>query len=537
MKPLIPLLMLLSALPAWGKSQLTWADKNVHYARNSDMPALRADTTITAWRGERITALALLKPDSDGMAKAVLAGRFNGEAQFVNYVLTDDFRACGKHPDDLTPWEVPDRIGGHLTQVKAGELQPIWVNVEVPRNAKTGITKRTLVVDGERITLNVNVIDREIPVPEKWNFYLNLWQQPYAVARFYNVEPWSVEHFRLLQPYAQMLARAGQRTISTILFHEPWGEQSNDTFLPMVQTIKRKDGTWAYDYSIFDQWVEFMTEYGVGPDIECFTMIPWEMKFRYYDEAQKDFVDLQTTTDSAEYKELWGNSLSDFWKHLEEKKWQNRAVIAMDERSMGDMLNAISVIEESAPGLRISLAGNYHPEFADKIYSLSITQGDMFPPGEVTRRRHNGQVSSLYTCCTSPEPNLFSNNQSADAAWLPIHCYAVGSDGYLHWSWMNWTDKPMADTRFKLFAPGDTYFVYPEGEWSVRFERLLEGIQITEKLRQLREESSSEALREIDDALSFIAQGRVRKNASTAQQVNYMNQIIARYEQTSKQSK
>lgn len=530
MKRLIPLLLLTLAFGASAKSQLTWADKDVHYARTDAMPAQVSDTTITAWRGERITALALFKTDKEGDVKAMLPGRFDGQAQFVNYVLTDDFRACGKHPEELTPWEVPDRIGGNIARVKADELQPVWVSVEVPRNVRPGKYKRTLNVDGEKITLNINVIDRELPLPAQWRFYLNLWQQPYAVARYYNVKPWSPEHYHYLEPYARMLARAGQRTISTILFHEPWGEQSNDTFLPMVQTIKRKDGSWAYDYSIFDEWVQFMTDMGVGPDIECFTMIPWEMKFRYFDEATKQYVDLQTTTDSEEYRELWGNFLRNFYAHLQQKHWEKRAVIAMDERSMPDMLNAISIIEEAAPDLRISLAGNYHPEIADKIYSLTITQGDMFPPGEQARRRAAGQVSSLYTCCSSPEPNLFSNSKSADAAWLPIHCYATGADGYLHWSWMNWTDEPMTDTRFKLFAPGDTYFIYPEEQWSVRYERLLEGIQTTEKLRQLRAEASPEALCEIDDALAVIAQGRVRRNASTASQVKYLNQIIGKYE-------
>ncbi|MDE6261799.1 MAG: DUF4091 domain-containing protein, partial [Muribaculaceae bacterium] len=206
----------------------------------------------------------------------------------------------------------------------------------------------------------------------------------------------------------------------------------------------------------------------------------------------------------------------------------------MDERSMADMKNAIEIIDEAAPGMKISLAGNYHPEIADRLYALTITQGDQFPPGEVARRRARGQISSLYTCCSSPEPNIFSNSAPADAAWLPLHCTITGHDGYLHWSWSNWTDDPLHDSRFKLFAPGDTYFIYPDAKSSVRFERLIEGIQLSEKVRLLRLEfiadNNAEALAELNDALMIASHTRPRPNASTGRQIDSINAIIARYE-------
>ncbi|MDE6145842.1 MAG: DUF4091 domain-containing protein, partial [Muribaculaceae bacterium] len=232
---------------------------------------------------------------------------------------------------------------------------------------------------------------------------------------------------------------------------------------------------------------------------------------------------------------LWSNFLSAFNKHLHEKGWQERAVIAMDERSMTDMVNAISIVDSAAPGMKISLAGNYHPEIADRIYSLTITQGDQFPPGVVDARKAKGQYSSLYTCCSSPEPNLFSNSAPADAAWLPVHSVVSGHDGYLHWSWMNWTNQPMVDSRFKLFAPGDTYFVYPDGKSSVRFERLIEGIELSEKVRALRNEfiaeGNSKALAELDNVLTVFMHARPRYNAPTGKQIQYLNDFIRKYEE------
>ena len=133
------------------------------------------------------------------------------------------------------------------------------------------------------LALNINVDSRQLPEPKDYTFYMDMWQQPYAISRYNNVKPWSKEHFKLLEPYADMLARMGQKTVSVILFYEPWGEQSNDKFEPMVETVKKKDGSWAYDYSVMDEYIEFMGRHGVDANISCFTMIPWDMNFRYFE--------------------------------------------------------------------------------------------------------------------------------------------------------------------------------------------------------------------------------------------------------------
>lgn len=515
-------------------AELAWGSKDIHYYPTYKLNGEPVDTIVNVWRGERLGALALYVPETDGIVSAKLTGPISGTVHFLDYVTTDQFRSCGKHPDDLKPYEVPDILSDSSTMVKKAETRPLWVSVEIPRDITPGLYVDSLIVDGNSIPLQIKISSHTLPASSDWSFYLNLWQQPYAISRYYGVEPWSDEHFELLKPYAQMLARAGQRTISAILFFEPWGEQSNDLFQPMVQTYKNADGTWEYDYTIFDKWVQFMTENGVGPDIECYSMIPWEMNFRYFDRQKNDYDFIKTTTDSPEYRELWSNFLSAFSSHVADKGWADRTVIAMDERSMADMKKAIEIVDSAAPGMKISLAGNYHPEIADRLYSISITQGDQFPPGVVASRRQKGQISSVYTCCSSPEPNLFSNSEPADAAWLPVHSVVTGHDGYLHWSWSNWTDDPLHDSRFKLFAPGDTYFIYPEAKSSIRFERLIEGIELSEKIRSLRSEfiakGDAAALAELDDALMMFTHTRPRRAASTAKQISAINALIAKYE-------
>ena len=266
--------------------QLSWASKDVHYRRR-EVPALKlkTDTVVYAWRGERASMQAVLfsrgvVDDSlsvslsawrraDGSGDAVPAAQ--GRARFVNYVMSDDYQGCGYHPDGLPAYLVPDVIDLDLPRrVLPREVRPVWVTLEVPRDAEPGEYVADLDVTGRqsgerlgRLALRIRVVDRTLPEPGRQQFSIDFWQQPYATARYYGLEKWSPAHLDALRPYLELLARAGQRVVSAILFYEPWGEQSNDKFDAMVRTTKRADGTWAYDYSVFDRWVELCAECGI----------------------------------------------------------------------------------------------------------------------------------------------------------------------------------------------------------------------------------------------------------------------------------
>lgn len=467
-----------------------WTSSDViHPSAHFDESSVSQSDTIRAWRGEKVSAEALLfsRTGSSGELTLSLPG---GRARFMDYVLTDDQRSCGAHNFSLTPWPVADIISlDWQRQLKPGEVQPVWVSIRVPADAEPGEHTFTLAVtdaEGDTVAslpLTLMVDERVLPEPKDWKFHLDLWQQPYSVSRYYGLERWSPEHFNALRPYMEALAGAGQKVVTTILFYEPWGDQSHDKFDPMVQTTRRADGSWSFDYDIFDRYVDFMDSCGISEQINCYSMVPWDMSFRYFDEASQEFRTLDTPTGTEAYDDLWGDFLRDFSSHLRAKGWLDKTCIAMDERGLKAMTDAWELVQRTAPELKMSLAGNYHAELADKLQDYCIAFGQHFPPEELRNRRANGQISTVYTCCTEAEPNILSNNNPGDAAWLMLYAAAEGFDGYLHWSWINWPDNPMEDSRFRLFSAGDTYFFYPGPRSSARFEKMIEGIQMAEKLR------------------------------------------------------
>lgn len=485
---------------------LTWTDIDSLKSRYDlpTQPVIAADT-LCAWRGETLSARALLYSPV-AVDDSLTLSMPGADPRWVRYVLTDDQRSCGGHNFALQPWSAGDIIDlpGALP-LPAREVRPVWITIPVAADAIPGFHDYRLSVcrpDGSvlaSLPLTVEVIDRELPQPSQWKFHTDFWQQPYAVSRYYGLERWSQEHFEALAPYLRQLARAGQKPISTVLFYEPWGDQSHDKFDPMVQTASSADGSWVFTYDIFDRYVELADSCGLGPQISCYSMIPWDMNFRYIDLPSGEYRYLQTTTGSPEYRELWGAFLTDFAAHLHEKGWFERTYIAMDERPLNAMLDAWNLVQEAAPGMKMALAGNYHPELIDKLHDYSITVRQQFPAEALAARRAAGLNSTLYTCCTESAPNLLSNNHPVDGARLPLHCLALGTDGYLHWSWINWPDNPLQDSRFRLFSAGDTYLFYPGPRSSLRFERYIDGVQQVEKIRLLRESGAD--MSEIDEVL------------------------------------
>ena len=502
--------------------QASWVQNDCLIAATDEMTTLAnrliASQSVIAWRGERLGLEAVVQTDATSeplalrlKAKGKTASQWEAKADFLGWVLTDSFNTCGNHPDDLEPYLVPDIIGGE--QPKECKLRPVWCTIEVPYNCKAGRYEWQLEVVGSeskrtlaRLPLRVEVVGRTLPRPQEQQFHLDYWQQPYSVSRFYNVPRWSQQHYDLLRPYLQMLARAGQKVVTTVLFYEPWGAQSNDKFDAMVRTTREKDGTWSYDYTVFDHYVELCDSCGINKQINCFSMVPWDMTFRYFDAFSQQYIDLKAKTDSPAYQELWTEFLKAFAQHLKEKGWFEKTCIAMDERGEKPMRDAWNLVQKAVPGMKMAMAGHHTAELAENLYDFCIGYLDRFTEKELRRRHERGMVSTTYICCSTKRPNTFTNSHPVEAVYIPLNAIANGFDGYLHWSWMNWTDDPLHDSRFKFFAPGDTYVIYPGPCSSPKWERFIEGIQLAEKVRlvrqQLERSNNSAALEQLNAAIA-----------------------------------
>ena len=496
------------------KLQGSYGSIDIRYPRNIPPNIEKSNQwNGIGWKGERVSAQIVIwaneemgdisfSIDALKNAKGSMIDPSQIRARFIRYVLTDEFAGgCGsRKKEDFAVSLVADAID-ELKTFKMNEktTRPIWVSIDIPQDAEEGTYKGKIEVISEKgdhldFYIALNVQNHRLPLPKDWTYHLDLWQNPYSVARYHNVELWSKAHFHYLKPLLEMLANAGQKCITTSIINKPWNGQTEDPFESMIKWIKKADGSWQYDYTIFDKWVSFAHKCGITEQINCYSMVPWRMSFVYFDQAKDKMDTITAAPGNKEYTAFWTPFLQDFTNHLKTKNWISKTTIAMDERPMKVMQEVIKLIKNVSPELKISLAGGYHEEIADDIYDLCVALRYKIPEEVLKDRETKGKPTTYYTCCAEHYPNNFSFSPPAEGVWQAWHAAAEKYDGYLRWAYNSWVKEPLLDSRFRTWPAGDTYFVYPEARTSIRFERLREGIQDYEKIRILKQK-----LREVDN--------------------------------------
>ena len=546
-----------------------WGSIDVRYSRSEVPNSSMKSPILRAWRGERVAAQAVLTTQNElGEVSCTVSDLKSGKniipasavkKYFVREVMAEPFY---NKKDSMM---VSDRLEpAGTTKLEAGTTQPIWLDIHVPADAKAGVYKGTVTVEtrpspnlslvgrgedtngksnyaspykGEdgrgsiSIPIQLQVADRVLPEPSEWSFHLDLWQNPYAVARYYDVPLWSQQHFDKMRPTMEMLAAAGQKVITCSIISRPWNGQTFDPFESMIAKMKQIDGTWRYDYTVFDRWVEFMMSCGITEQIDCYTLVPWHYRFDYYDCATNSVKELACRPGEAKYHDFIVPFLKDFSRHLRQKGWFERTYIAMDERPTDQMEAAWQTIQDADPEFKIEGAANYNvdSEAADRVDDISVIfQYNLLNKEALARRTAKGQKITFYTCCGPERPNTFTFSPPAESAYLGLHAAACGYDGYLRWAYNSWPKDPNGDSRYGNFPAGDCFLVYPDGS-SIRMERLVEGIQAYEKIRLLRPTLSLKEAKQLDEMLRYFAPNTYEADKDPVALLRQMNDLLWKF--------
>lgn len=468
-------------------------------------------TKVAGWKGEKVSAQILLWTTEDIQQVEYEIKDFQGDAhtlpasiaqaRFVRYVMTDEFAdGCGhRKPEDYAASLAADMLDNlECFNLEAKTVRPLWLTIDIPSDATAGNYHGVVSIHAKNqpsqdFEVELVVVDQVLPEPSEWAYHLDLWQHPSAVARVHNLELWSDAHFEKMRPIMTMLADAGQKVITATLNKDPWNNQCYDAYADMIIWTKNKDQTWEFDYTVFDRWVEFMMDLGINKMINCYSLLTWNNQMHYNDMEKGELVTVELKAQSKEYEELWSVFLQDFTRHLDEKGWLEITNIAMDERGPEDMKAALSVLDRFAPELGVSLADN-HKSYQQYpwIKDICVGAGVTVSKEEIAARRAKGLITTYYVCCADVFPNTFTFSAPAEAVYAAWHATALDLDGFLRWSYNSWTENPLTDSRFRTWPAGDTYIVYPDARSSIRFERLIEGIQDVEKIRVLRKRYTDE---------------------------------------------
>ena len=466
---------------------------------------------ITAWKGERVNMQVLVWTRDTVMQVRFIMNNLvnekgnkidgrNIKANLVRYVLSNypygaKDAVCGNSPYK-DGYLMPDRFETFERFDLPGKTtRPVWLTLQIPPDAETGIYKGVIEVlnakGKESLDISVRVQNKLLPPPGEWKHLLDLWQNPWAVAWYNHVEPWSEEHKILLKKHLQLYADAGGKYITTYAVHSPWADNSFMIEGGMIEWIKKPDNSWRFDYSIFDEYVNLCMQYGINKAITLYTPIPWGERFRYKSEETGNYMYDRWVPESEIFKTNWNIFLTDLKKHLEQKGWMKIAYLGINENAMNQTLAAIQVIKKHSPEWRITYAGDWHNELDSLLDDYSYLFGKEPTAQQQKKRSARGATSTYYVCCNPPYPNNFVFSPPIEGRWISWYSAACGYDGFLRWAYDAWPEDPQRDARHGTWAAGDCFLVYPGGNSSIRFEKLREGIIDFEKIRILKEQATA----------------------------------------------
>ena len=470
--------------------------------------------SVNVGRGEWISAKGRHFGPHERLRVAVSAP-FEVKLQLED-LLTDD--------DEVLKADV--LLNQNVREERANVPSAVWAEVRVPEDAQPGeyTVKVTLysamygqdetVVATKEIPLRV--AEYVMPEAKDWKFYLDLWQHTSNIARKHDVPLWSDEHFEVLKSYAQSLAALGQKSITVCASEIPWDGQScyveltykgNVFEYSMIPVTRRTDGSFHYDYSIMQRYIDLCTEAGISGDIEIFGLVnvwtqnpqmpkdicpgyPEMIKIRYYDEADGC---LKYVRDPEVIKDF----IRSLEKYFIETKQIDRVRIAADEP--GDVEKyrvSLAMLKELAPSFRCKCAIN-HAEFIEEFHDRI---DDFVPYLRCTVVEYDRLMQYYkdypdkrflwYVCCGGASPNNFLRTALIENRMTGLMTSKLRLDGFLRWNYCIWPDDPRKDIRYSHFEAGDTNFVYPgyNGKvlLSLRYKNLQRGIADYEMLEAIR---------------------------------------------------
>jgi len=374
--------------------------------------------------------------------------------------------------------QAPFQAAEVLAEADTIRLQPgvyaaVVCNVEVSRTAQPGQYTGALVVEweGQSLTAPLAVDVYPTVVPETPGPAASHWfsASPEDLVGGEAPEPWSEEHWALIERIAAQLHAQGDTAVHTSLI---------DGIDPMIRTIRKPDGSYGFDFARFDRWMK--TFLGAGYTTIDGASIAgghWIFPPDVYalDEATGDTVrvfrrgqgleELKTLrkqyewpeyrdkfVETAKYRqsvEAYGAFLAQFfdklYAHLQENGWVGayRQGLLDEPRTVRDYAYLSDLCRKHMPGVRI----------ADAIHGWGVTDYEAFSPYVdlwimemailrqaksrqiIAERRKLGLGTGIYVLGkVSSWPNRLLDRPLTDNRTQPWLMYLYQADYYIHWA-------------------------------------------------------------------------------------------------------
>jgi hypothetical protein len=245
-------------------------------------------------------------------------------------------RLVSKPADEIRA--IPMKIHGRKLQPIPTAAVPVWVTVDVPKDAAPGdytatVTIRDAYADPVDVPVQMTVVDWTLPDTKDYRLNNCIHQSPDSVALFYKVDRWSEKHFERVAESFRIADKLGSRLVPlSLVINAP----NYNNFESMVRWIQQPDGSYKYDFTVVEKYLDCFEEAVGKPRIVSVYNGGFEGR---KNEAEPPFVntlDPKTGTlgklqapkyGTKEYTEFWRPVLHELRERLKKRGWYDVAMI------------------------------------------------------------------------------------------------------------------------------------------------------------------------------------------------------------------
>ena len=399
--------------------------------------------------------------------------------------------ASGLYPDPI----VDD---GKTRDIAFGKTQPIWVSVNVPKDAAPGEYKSKVRVGGKGLDVEGEIAVKVYPVvlddPTLW------------VTNWFNCTERTFRHF---DQQGEMYSESYWEYIKAIALKMKECYQ-NTVLIPTTIIDSKKDGdSWSFDFTNFDKMVGIFQEAGVLKCLEVGHIGGriglWNSPFGVRVPGMVGNIPL----DNPEAQDYCSKFIPALVSHIKEKGWYSIFCQHIADEPAADNYDSYVAIarlfKKYAPEVKIIEACQSH-DLAD-IVDIWVPQLNFYADGLsfYQDRQKAGDEVWFYTCL-APQGNYanrFLEQPLLKTRLLHWINFRYGATGYLHWGFNVWReDDPWYESTFinteggNILPGGDSWIVYPGDKrlyGSIRFEAMRDGIADYTLLQMLARKDEAKA--------------------------------------------
>ena len=415
---------------------------------------------------------------------------------------------------------------------RADDVAMVWCEIPVPRDAEAGVYNGKIKLyesdffgdEKQAGVLNFSFTIGDVVILDVKDsgFYLNLWQHNSNIARHYEVERFSDEHFAIMAHYIKSLAALGQRSVCIVASDAPWAGQFShlcpqdaaDMYeYNMISIIKEPDGRFVYDFTAMQRYIDLCFSYGIDTHIELFGLAaiwqdyefgfgrrleghPDTLRLSYLDRVDGCMKWIQTGAEA----DLYIKAIHDYFIA---NGLMDKVLISADEPLDSEGYREIvDRIKKIAPQFRFSAAINTTAHIRDfhdntDVFSIILPSvGAEWEKLNEYRTMYNKTVT-WYVCCGPGYPNMFISSHLLETRVLGLLTGYLKLDGFLRWDYTVWNNDPRGKLSWQTFHAGDANFVYPGNDGkpllSLRYKQILRGVEDYMLYEQLRAHSPERA--------------------------------------------